>query len=316
MPTPLVIGSSAIGRIESIGTDATSLVPGQLVLIDCYIRGRDNPMNVILSGYTYGALDGGKKLMEGEWRDGSYAEYAKIPLENCFVLDEKRLLGEPDQGGLGYQQADLARIFFHAIAYGGLRDLDIQAGNTVIVAPATGSFGGAAVPVAAAMGARVIAAGRNVDALKKIAATSPGRVEIAQLKTDDVKADLQTLQKFGQIDAFIDFSPNAAAKSTHIESCLMALKPYGKASLMGGIHAHVPIPYFHVMFNNLQLRGKFMYERSDVLGLIKLYERGLLKLGAAGGYKSPLVFPLEDWSKAFDEAEKSGGFDPQVLMQS
>ena len=41
-------------------------------------------------------LHGGaaKGLMDGEWRDGSFAEYARFPLENVFALDEGRLFGE------------------------------------------------------------------------------------------------------------------------------------------------------------------------------------------------------------------------------
>jgi hypothetical protein len=31
------------------------------------------------------------KLMEGEWRNGSFAEYAKFPMENVFRLDEEIL---------------------------------------------------------------------------------------------------------------------------------------------------------------------------------------------------------------------------------
>jgi NADPH:quinone reductase-like Zn-dependent oxidoreductase len=42
-PTPLVTGTSAIGRVAAVGSDATTLVPGQLVFVDCVIRGRDDP---------------------------------------------------------------------------------------------------------------------------------------------------------------------------------------------------------------------------------------------------------------------------------
>jgi hypothetical protein len=46
-----------------------------------------------------------KKLMEGEWRDGSFAEYAKFPLENVFALDEDVLLNK-----LGYSIEDLCTL--------------------------------------------------------------------------------------------------------------------------------------------------------------------------------------------------------------
>lgn len=314
MPIPLVIGSSAIGRIESVGADATSLSPRQLVWIDSFIRARDDPTTSILFGYREGPTEGSRKLMAEGWRDSTYAEFARVPLENCYQLDENRLSGKPADGGLGYSLEDLACLSMHAVPYGGLRDLNVQAGDTVIIAPATGSFGGAAVQVAVAMGLRVVAGGRNLEALKKIAATSD-RISIAHLKCDDLQGDLRTLQKFGQIDAYLDISPPAAANRTHIESCLMAVKAYGKVSLMGGIRESVKIPYFLIMFRSLQLRGRFMYERSDVQALIKLYEQGLLKLGPAGGYKESPIFALEEWERAFEKSEEISSWNTQVLLR-
>lgn len=50
MPMPLVIGLSAIARIVAVGPDAVRLTEGQLVLVDCYIRGRDDAGISFLSG--------------------------------------------------------------------------------------------------------------------------------------------------------------------------------------------------------------------------------------------------------------------------
>jgi NADPH:quinone reductase-like Zn-dependent oxidoreductase len=56
MPTPLVIGSSAVGRVVRVAPDATTLTVGQLVFIDSYIRGRDNKGIGFLSGLHEGML--------------------------------------------------------------------------------------------------------------------------------------------------------------------------------------------------------------------------------------------------------------------
>lgn len=40
-PTPLIAGTSAVGRVVSVGSDATKLKPGDLVLVDPIIRSRD-----------------------------------------------------------------------------------------------------------------------------------------------------------------------------------------------------------------------------------------------------------------------------------
>lgn len=38
-------------------------------------------------------------MVSGDW---TYAEYAKVPLENCTALDGEGLLGLVRDGGLGY----------------------------------------------------------------------------------------------------------------------------------------------------------------------------------------------------------------------
>lgn len=311
-PTPLVVGTSAIGRIVALGPDATSLRLGQLVQVDCTIRGRDDPTAVFLSGIHEGLTEGSRKLMHGEWRDSTYAEYAKVPLENCTVLDERRLCGAVEDGGLGYQIEDLAYISALLVPYGGLSDIGLKAGETVIISPATGSFGGAAVLVALAMGARVIAMGRNIDALNRIRRVSD-RIETVPI-TGDLKTEISALQAFGPIDALLDISPPAASTSTHIKSAMLALKHSGRVSLMGGIRDDVPFPHAVIVHRNLSLKGKWMYEREDISRLVKMVEVGVLKLGKGAGVEVVGRFGLEDWDTAFRVAEESGVWGKQVLV--
>lgn len=152
LPTPLVGGTSAIARVVGLGPDAAALRNGQLVYVDCTIHGRDNPDALFLTATHEGFTDGSRKLMRDVWRDGTFAEYARVPLENCIALDEQRLCHE-----LGYSHQDLTYIGYMLVGYGGLRDIKLEPGETIVVCPATGGFGGATVPVAVAMGARVIA---------------------------------------------------------------------------------------------------------------------------------------------------------------
>ena len=311
-PMPLVIGSSAIGRVAAIGPDTASLREGQLVHVDMFVRGRDDPTALFLFGIHEGFTDGSRKLMRGEWRDTTYAEYAKIPLENCDALDEGRLIGSPKDGGLGYQVDNLQYISTLLVAYGGLKDIDLKAGETVIIAPATGAFGGAAVLVALAMGARVIAMGRNVEMLKKVGARSD-RVEAVPI-TGDVQKDVEALTRFGPADAFFDISPPEAAKSTHIKSGILALRQSGRVSLMGGIREDIAIPIVVIVHKNLVLKGKWMYNREDIGALIKMVEVGVLKLGESAGCKVVGKYAMEDWKNAFDAAAENAGMGMAALI--
>ena len=65
----------------------------------------------------------------------------------------------------------------------------------------------------------------------------------------------------------------------------------------------------------LKLFGKWMYERSDILDLIKLIERGMLKLGEQGGSRIVSRFPLHLWKEAWDMAVDEAGFGRTFVIQ-
>ncbi|CRG83635.1 hypothetical protein PISL3812_00989 [Talaromyces islandicus] len=302
-PTPIIPGSGAVGRVAELGADSTSLKVGDLVLIDPVIRGRDNAADIFLFGVHSGHSDGSRKLMDGEWRHGTFAEFAKIPMENCAPLNEKLLCGSPEEGGLGYSPSDLVDLGRLLVPFGGLRDIELQPGQTVIVAPATGGFGSAAVQVALSMGAKVIAVGRNASKLENLVRqmapiTRPGMLETMMI-SGSVETDVKNLQKFQPIDAFFDISPYVAADSSHFKAAILSLRHGGRVSLMGGFRTDVPIPHSMIMHANIRLQGTWMCTRAQVTEGIKLVEKGLLRLGGA---EPPKEFGLEGWEEAFEYA--------------
>jgi D-arabinose 1-dehydrogenase-like Zn-dependent alcohol dehydrogenase len=305
-PTPIIPGSGAVGRVAELGPDSTSLKVGDLVFIDPVIRGRDGTSDIFLFGVHSGHSDGGRKLMEGEWRHGTFAEYAKIPIENCAPIDEKLCCGSTEEGGLGYQVSDLVDLGRLLVPFGGLRDIELQPGQTVIVAQPTGGFGSAAVQVALAMGARVIAMGRNSSKLENVVRqmapfTRPGMLETVTI-SGSVETDVKNLQKFRPIDAFFDISPDEAINSSHFKAAILSLRQEGRVSLMGGFRSDVPIPHSMIMHANIRLQGTWMCTRAQVREGIKLAERGLLKLSGS----APKEFALEAWDEAFEYANTTG----------
>jgi threonine dehydrogenase-like Zn-dependent dehydrogenase len=162
------------------------------------------------------------------------------------------------------------------VPYGGLSEIEVKPGDTVIVAPSTGRFGGGAATMALAMGATVVACGRNEKTLNHMKETfeklHPGRLRTVIL-TGDVEVDTKAIiaasgNKGKGADAYIDFSPGVAAKDgtpNYIESALAALRPRGRAAFMGGIFGKVEIPYFPIVLKSLRIQGRFMYEREMVV---------------------------------------------------
>ncbi|GME34883.1 putative quinone oxidoreductase [Neofusicoccum parvum] len=309
LPVPFVPGSQAICRVVSTGADTTSITPGQLVLFDATIRARDDPSALFVSGTMEGFHPASWQLSRNEWRDSTYAEYAKLPLENCIPVDEERLRT------LGYSAEDLLHVCAMLVPIGGLSDIGLRAGETVAIAPATGHFGSASVHVALAMGARIVAMGRNEEVLAQLRALDEKRVSTVRIGTD-VEADAQSLiaAAGGRLDAFLDISSPMAAGSTHFESCTMALKFGGRISLMGGIMEGVAIPYGAIIKQQLKVVGTVMCTREQAINLIKMVESGVLQLGEKRGLRLVGKFSLEDWEEAFKAAAKHAGAGETVIL--
>ncbi|KAH8882083.1 GroES-like protein [Thozetella sp. PMI_491] len=308
-PTPIVGGISAIGRIAALGADATLLQAGQLVFVDCVIRARDDPSALFMTAIHDGESDSSRKLMREVWRDGTLAEFAKVPLENCIPLDETRLCH-----GLGYTVQDLMYISYLLVPYGGLRDIKLEPGETLAVSPATGGYGSAAVMVAIAMGARVIACGRNEAKLAKLKAhvmrgTPGANIETVKM-TGDEDTDTVAVGAFGKIDAGLELSPHAAANSTLFRSVVKAMRKNGRCSLMGV--ATDVMPAWKVVSHNISLRGKLMYERDDMLQFVKMLERGMFPKGK--DFVTTKAFSLENWKEGFDTAAEYIGVGQTVVF--
>ncbi|KAF1958097.1 NAD(P)-binding protein [Byssothecium circinans] len=311
---PLVPGTSGIGRIHALGPDSTALKVGQLVYFDPTVRSRDNPdEDAFLVGFMGGFTAGSQRLHREVWRDGSWAEYCRVPLEVVFALDEGTLIGE---GGLGYKDSDLASLVGYLVPYGGLRSINLQAGETVVVAPATGGFGGSAVAVAVAMGARVVALGRNERSLEALTREFGARVKAVKI-ADSVEEDIVAIKQAagGSVDAVLEILPAEAAKSTVIKSCIGALRTKGRISIMGGIMEDVSIPITQVVGKELTLQGKFMYDRDRISALIKMVEAGVLKIGQLGGVKLVGDFEFKDWEKALNVSSENAQWNAFVVMR-
>ncbi|KAL4934979.1 hypothetical protein BDV06DRAFT_234841 [Aspergillus oleicola] len=318
---PMTPGNTAIGRIAEVGPDAVSLQPGQLVFCDITIRARDNPAVSILYGIHGGGSPAAQKLMDGVWRNGTYAEYARFPLENLYPLNEGLLLGNDK---LGYSINDLCQMPVCLVPFGGLSEVDVKPGEVVIVAPATGRYGGAAVATALAMGATVIAAGRNAVALENLerinadSATNRLRLRTVRL-TGDAAADTAAFRsatgKPAGADVNMDFSPPAAEGSTLLTSGVGALRPFGRCVVMGGMGGDIRLPYLEIMFKSIRIQGRFMYERRHVVQFIQMVEAGLLPLGEKAGIVYTEEFSLEEADKALKAAEMLTGWGGHVVLK-
>lgn len=276
---PIVPGTGAIGRIASVGSPNTSdFQPGQLVFCDSVIRARDDPDGQRSALQSLIApSEKATKILREKYRNGSWAEKMLIPIECVTPLDEELLIGE-----LGYEIPDLIWLNNILTVMGGYERVGFKAGETVVVAPATGTFGSWAVKVALALGAgRVVVVGRNQEALGQLEKMDLVRVK-AVVRSGDAEKDQAAIVKASTwansngADVYFDWTPRGALDALHFNPCLASVKEGGRVCLMGGIGNPIPLNYTEVVRKNWTIVGQFMYNRDTIGRGVRMLASGVL----------------------------------------
>jgi alcohol dehydrogenase len=266
---PAIPGAGGIGRVRATGPDATHLAPGDWVFCDPTVRSRDDALapDILLQGLTAGG-EGGRRLQK-YFHDGSWAERLRLPTENAIAIGALDASDAPRWCALGML----------LVPYGGFLASDLKAGETVLVNGATGGFGSAGVAVALAMGAAsVIATGRNGQVLDDLARRFGSRIRCVQMsgREEDDRQRILTAA-LGPIDVVLDLLPPAAAPS-QVRAAVLAVRPYGRVVLMGGVGSDVGLPYSWLMRHCITVRGQWMYPPEAVTRMASMVRAGLVKL--------------------------------------
>ena len=271
---PVVSGCGAIGRVRATGPDATRLAVGDWVSCDATVRSRDGGLtpDITLQGWSSRG-EGGLRL-QTYFHNGPFAERMRVPTENAIPI------GPIDPADAGRWCALLVLL----VPYGGMLAAGFQAGETLLVSGATGNYGSAAVAVGLAMGAGcVVAPGRNEAVLADLSRRFGPRVRTVKLtgQEDEDRARMQAAAP-GPIDCVLDILP-PSAPATAARAAVMAVRPYGRAVLMGGVGmlggAGLDLPYPWIMRNCITIHGQWMFPPAANLGMAALIRSGLLDLG-------------------------------------
>ncbi|KAI3400627.1 hypothetical protein diail_2339 [Diaporthe ilicicola] len=181
-------------------------------------------------------------------------------------------------------------------------------------APRVGAgYGGAAVHAALALGARVVALGRNEKRLKRLAALGP-RVSTVRITGDADAASASIKEKArGLVDVWMDLSPPEASGSFHFKSCVQALRYGGRISLMCAV-VGVPLDISDITFRAETVKGTVMCSRDKALQVIKMAETGVPPLGPRAGLDMVGNFGLDSFQSALETAAKHNGPGEMVVM--
>lgn len=295
---PVAPGCGAIGRVRATGPDATRLSIGDWVSCDPTVRSRDGGLapDITLQGWSSRG-EGGLRLQE-YFHQGSFAGQMLVPTENAIPI------GPIDPADAGRWCAMTLLL----VPYGGLLAARLQAGETLLVSGATGNYGSAAVAVALAMGAGcVVASGRNETVLADLARRFGPRVRTVRLSGNE-EEDRARMQGAvpGPIDCVMDILP-PSAPATAARAAIMAVRPYGRAVLMGGVGmlggSGLDLPYPWIMRNCVTIHGQWMYPPDANLRMAALIRSGLLDLGQF----DVTEFGLDDANEAVAHAAANSG---------
>ncbi|HZR23672.1 MAG TPA: zinc-binding dehydrogenase [Vicinamibacterales bacterium] len=228
-------------------------------------------------GQTVAAVMGGM----GRTINGSYAEYTRVPSTHVVPLDS----------ALPWEHlAPIPEVY--ATAWSCLfGNLDLAAGQRLLIRGATSALGQAALNIAAHAGAEVIATTRNRDRFATLESLGAKRVE---LEGADLSRRIRAVYPAG-IDAVLELVGN----STLVDS-LNTLRRGGRLVLAGFLGGLAPIASFNPLFQvpsgvHFSFFGSFAYGTPQ-FPLAEVPLQTIVDRAAAGIYqaKPARVFRFED----------------------
>jgi len=303
--TPTVLGIGGIARVITVADDVFNVRPGDLFVTTGFLlSGRTADPEEALLGWT-GIGGRGRNsdtitAMRRVWRDGTFAERAALPAVTLIALPDADRYPDP---------ARLAFLSWLSVAAGGIQRAAMRPGDRVAVIGASGQLGGAATLVALASGAaQVLAVGRNVAALDRLAEHDRRVVAVAargRRETDEAAITAAG----GEVDVVID-ALGAAPSAELTMAGFDALRTDGTMVVMGGVREVLPVPYGELMRRRITLRGSWMAPLSTVLDVWRMVDGGTVDLGVLG----VRTVGLADPASALELAKGSHGLDIVVLV--
>jgi NADPH:quinone reductase-like Zn-dependent oxidoreductase len=249
--------------------------------IECVGLVKADPDGKLAAGQTVAALMGGM----GRTIYGSYAEYTNVPASNVIPLDTS------------LPWADLAAIpESYATAWTCLHgNLELRAGQVLVLRGATSALGQAALNIAARAGAAVVATTRNRERFSKLEALGANGV---LLEGPELARRVRERHPNG-VDAVLDLVGNSVVLDS-----LQAVRRGGRVCEAGWLGGLAPIPSFNPILQvpsgvHFSLFGSFVFGSAE-FPLSDVPLQAIVDRVAAGHYlaKPARVFRFNEIQEA------------------
>lgn len=255
-PLPHISGSDVAGEVTELGEGVTGLTPGRRVVVLPNLSCGDCGM--CLTGHDNMCLKGG---IFGIMCPGGYAEYTLVPARNAIPLPDN--LSFVDAAAM----VIVGTTAWHMLANrAGLRQ-----GEDVLIVAAGSGIGSMGVQIAKLSGARVIATAGRPEKLAK--AKELGADFVVDHSRPDWGNEIRRITDRRGVD--VVFEHVGAATWEQSLSCLTR---NGRLVTCGGHTGFkVTIDLWHLFVKQMVLIGSFAGTRQDLLDVLKVASRGLLR---------------------------------------
>jgi len=256
MPLPMIPGCDVAGVVRKTGPLVRGVKAGDRVVIapgiscgrctSC-LTGQDNLCA------SYGII--------GENRDGGCAEYICVPRENVIAIP----------GKLNFNEAAAIPLVFLTAWHMLAARAQVKPGEDVLIHAAGSGVSSAGIQIARLLGARVIATAGSDAKLKR--AKELGADETINYRKFDFYVELRRMTGKTGVDVILD---HIGADTW--EKNIRSLRKGGRLVTCGvtsGYEVATDIRY--IFFRSLSILGSTMGTRGELLQIMRMIERGMLK---------------------------------------
>lgn len=251
---PLIQGSDTVGRVVAVSDRADEGLVGKRVLVEHTLHSEDSTEPYGIAGII------------GSERDGGFAEYVCVPVDNLGVIASE--FDDAQVAALGSASLVTAERM--------LERARLAAGETILVTGASGGVGTGAVQLARLREARVVAlagAGKE-QALRELGADVVVASRSANLAEDVLAAN------GAQVDVVAD-----DVGGSIFTDLLRVLRPLGRYVTVGAVAgAVVDLDLRTLYLKHLDLLGSTLGSREDFARLVRLINEGRLRPVLGGTY--------------------------------
>jgi NADPH:quinone reductase-like Zn-dependent oxidoreductase len=289
IPMPHILGGDGAGVIFEVGGEVNNVKPGDAVCL--YLFSGCGQCEFCLSQRDFMCV---YVRALGERLDGTYAEYVRLPAENCF----------PIPAGMSFAEAAAFPLVFVTVWRMLITHARLKPGETILIIGIGGGVAGAALQVAKKIGANVIVTSGSDEKLEL--AKKYGAAHTINHREKDFAQEVRALTGNRGVDVVLDCVAGEVWQKS-----LAALARGGRLVTCGATAGGSPETDLTPIFTkHLQIFGSTLGSRDEF--------RQLLSFMAVAEIKPIIdqVFPLSEAAAAQRRMEEAKQFGKIVLQIS